>query len=49
MQGGIKNFKKKEMIQPVKKLEGVCKETEELIATVAKSIITAKNNNNSNG
>ena len=45
----LKIIKKKEMIKPEKKLEGVCKETEELIAIVAKSIITAKNNNNSNG
>ena len=41
----LKIIKKKEMIKPEKKLEGVCKETEELIAIVAKSIITAKNNN----
>ncbi len=41
----LKIIRKKEMIKPVKKLEGVYKETEELIAIVAKSIITTKKNN----
>ena len=41
----LKIIRKKEMIKPVKKLESVYTETEELIAIVAKSIITAKKNN----
>ncbi len=41
----LKIIKKKEMIKPVKKLASVYIETEELIAIVAKSIITAKRNN----
>ena len=32
------------MIKPVTKLDGVCKETEELVAIIAKSIETAKRN-----
>jgi hypothetical protein len=36
---------KKEMIKPVTKLDGVCKETDELIAILAKCIFTAKKNN----
>ena len=32
------------MIKPKNRLDKVCKETEELIAIVAKSIATAKNN-----
>jgi hypothetical protein len=35
---------KKELIKPVEKLQGIFKETEELIAIIAKSIETAKNN-----
>ncbi len=42
----LKIIGKKEMIKPVKKLDSVYKETEELIAIIAKSIITAKRNNN---
>lgn len=38
------NLCKKEMIKPVSTLEGAYKETEELIAIIAKSIITAKKN-----
>jgi hypothetical protein len=34
------------MIKPVPKLEPVYKETEELIAIIAKSISTTKKNNN---
>jgi four helix bundle protein len=41
----LKVIIKKEMIKPVTKLDGVYKETEELIAIVAKSISTAKKNN----
>jgi four helix bundle protein len=41
----LKVIVKKEMIKPVAKLDGVYKETEELIAIVAKSISTAKKNN----
>jgi four helix bundle protein len=41
----LKVIIKKEMIKPVAKLDGVYKETEELIAIVAKSISTAKKNN----
>jgi len=35
-------MRKKEMIKPVSKLEYIYKETEELIAIVAKSIATAQ-------
>ena len=38
----LKVIRKKEMIKPVTKLEGVYKETEELIAIIGKSISTAK-------
>ena len=41
----LKVIRKKEMIKPVSKLEGVYKETEELIAIIAKSITTTKKNN----
>jgi len=41
----LKIILKKEMIKPVTKLEGIYRETEELIAIVAKSITTAKKNN----
>lgn len=41
----LKVIRKKEMIKPVSKLDGVYKETEELIAIVAKSISTTKKNN----
>ena len=42
----LKVIRKKEMIKPVKKLDAIFKETEELIAISAKSIDTAKKNNN---
>jgi four helix bundle protein len=42
----LKIIRKKELIKPVLKLEDVYKETEELIAIVAKSIATARKNNN---
>ena len=42
----LKIIRKKEMIRPVQKLNDVYRETEELVAIFAKSIITAKNNNN---
>jgi len=38
----LKIIQKKEMIKPVLKLEPIFRETEELVAIVAKSIITAK-------
>ncbi len=38
----LKIILKKEMIKPVVKLEGIYKETEELVAIVGKSISTAK-------
>jgi four helix bundle protein len=38
----LKVIRKKEMIKPVSKLDGVFKETEELIAIIGKSISTAK-------
>lgn len=38
----LKVIRKKELIKPVSKLDGVYKETEELIAIVGKSISTAK-------
>ena len=41
----LKVIIKKEIIKPIVKLEGVYKETEELIAIMAKSILTAKKNN----
>ena len=40
----LKVIRKKEMIKPVTKLEGVYNETEELIAIIGKSISTAKKN-----
>jgi four helix bundle protein len=42
----LKIIRKKEMIKPIEKLEGVYRETEELVAIIAKSILTAKKNNN---
>lgn len=42
----LKIISKKEMIKPANKLSNICTETEELIAIVAKSIITAKRNLN---
>jgi len=41
----LKVILKKELIKPVKKLDAVYKETEELIAIIAKGISTAKKNN----
>ncbi len=41
----LKVIRKKEMIKPVSKLDDIYKETEELIANVAKSISTSKKNN----
>ena len=41
----LKLIRNKEMIKPVSKLDGIFKETEELIAIVSKSIETAKKNN----
>ncbi|WP_462251546.1 four helix bundle protein [Ferruginibacter sp.] len=41
----LKVIIKKELIKPIKKLDGVFKETEELIAIIAKSIATCKKNN----
>ena len=43
----LKIIRKKEMIKPIKKLDSVFTETEELVAIIAKSILTAKKNNNS--
>ena len=43
----LKVIRKKEMIKPVNKLDSIYKETEELVAIIAKSISTAKKNNNS--
>lgn len=40
----LKVIIKKELIKPVEKLQGIFKETEELIAIIAKSIETAKAN-----
>jgi four helix bundle protein len=42
----LKIIARKELIKPVKKLRNIFKETEELIAIVAKSISTAKKNKN---
>ncbi|MEJ2492734.1 MAG: four helix bundle protein [Ignavibacteriaceae bacterium] len=44
----LKIIQKKEMIKPVKNLTSISKETEELIAIIAKSITTAKNNKDRN-
>ena len=41
----LKVIIKKQMIKPISKLDGVYKETEELIAIVAKSISTTRKNN----
>ena len=43
----LKIIREKEMIKPVNKLANIFKETEELIAIIAKSISTAKNNKDS--
>jgi len=40
----LKIIIKKQMIKPIKKLGGIYKETEELIAIIAKSISTAEKN-----
>jgi four helix bundle protein len=40
----LKIIVKKELIKPVKKLQNIFKETEELIAIVGKSVETAENN-----
>ncbi len=40
----LKIIRRKEMIKPVSKLTGIFKETEELIAIIAKGISTAKKN-----
>lgn len=40
----LKIIRKKELIKPAKKLDGIYKETEELIAIMAKSIETANKN-----
>ncbi|HSY61252.1 MAG TPA: four helix bundle protein [Cytophaga sp.] len=42
----LKIIRKKELIQPVSKLNDIYKETEELIAIIAKSIETARGNKN---
>lgn len=42
----LKIIRKKELIKPVNKLLNIFKETEELIAIIAKSILTAKNKTN---
>jgi four helix bundle protein len=38
----LKVIRKKEMIKPASKLDGIYKETEELVAIIGKSISTAK-------
>lgn len=40
----LKIIQKKQMIKPVKKLESIYKETEELIAIITKGITTAEKN-----
>lgn len=42
----LKIIRKKELIKPVSKLDGIYNETEELVAISAKSISTVKKNNN---
>jgi four helix bundle protein len=44
----LKVITKKEMIKPIERLQDVFKETEELIAIIAKSIETAKHNKTAN-
>ena len=44
----LKVIRKKQIIKPIQKLEGIFDETEQLIAIIAKSIITAKENRNLN-
>lgn len=41
----LKIINKKEMIKPINKISDIFRETEELIAIIAKSIYTARNNN----
>jgi len=43
----LKIVRKKELIKPVKRIDEIFKETEELIAIIAKSIETATKNKNS--
>ncbi len=43
----LKIINKKEMIKPINKITDIFRETEELIAIIAKSIYTAKNNDGS--
>lgn len=45
----LKIIMKKALIKPVSKLDGVCKETEELIAIMAASIETAEKNKSKKG
>ena len=45
----IKIIRKKEMIKPLSKLEEIFKETEELIAIIAKGIATARKNTQNKG
>lgn len=42
----LKIIRKKEMVTPSKRLDGVFQETQELIAIIAKGIITARKNSN---
>lgn len=42
----LKIIRKKELIKPISKLDGIYNETEELVAISAKSISTVKKNNN---
>ncbi len=44
----LKFIIKKELIKPIEKLQGIFKESEELITIIAKSIGTAKSNTNAN-
>jgi hypothetical protein len=44
MRTALKVIAKRAMIQPVARLDAVYKETEELVAIMAKSISTAKKN-----
>jgi four helix bundle protein len=43
----LKIIRKKEMIRPVEKLDDICGETEELIAIIGKSLVTANKNRKS--
>jgi four helix bundle protein len=42
----LKIIRKKELIKPAAKLDSIYSETEQLIAIIAKSVVTVRKNNN---